>query len=657
MLNIKEKSINDHIGKALQLAGSLVIKNTDTVELMNRDFIAKYGEAAALGSGESDWRYYKHLNGELHPNDTSISIKSLEDQTVIPFTKTALSTRQVTRDAYRYGKPQFLNLVAQYKDYENYIKGVVYPVDPSISIPAEDGTILAWDTEYIDRNKEWFILEDLQEWIYNWLSRWDNKAFKITDDLFPAAKHGILSLYLPAKILEIRLRRADPVFSSSFYQELSISSWYNITTVPGSIPEYSKKWLSRNAYVNTAKKGQNITLDKVIDNVGNRAYISMSRLDRYQNSNNILKRPEILFKNTDTIQSNVLDTTKRYTEDEILALEAPLTYYNTTYGIFYKYPMLNMTRFSRTATGALISDIVDKTSSVPHHRSSVLIDMLGYMIQGEYNAIHIYKNPENNVKYSVNTRDLFYIYIWYIIKKQGGDPNTIPVWKFVHIPIDTDASTVLSNKPTDVRIDDKVNDYDSNHSKIETTNSASGYKKLATKVYRSNIKYWLTISNTGSKIESGVLRNLWYRFYGHGDRPSSGAATYAAFSSSLNITFPTNPDKETIDKTISEIEETLFEGYDREVLKEIQSFLKQTLNNKISYTSQFLTNIQTLNRLYGRILIPRIDFGKISQHYAVHGVLSEPPHEDIYATGDWFTVSFDQLTTTEQAQIKDIYNN
>lgn len=655
-MSVKEKIVIDHMDKAIKLAGSMVIKNVDSITLMNQDMESKYGATLAYGSGESDWRYYKHLFGEYHTQDISLTINALEDQSVIPFTKASLATRPVTLEAYRYGKEHYLRLVDRYPEYELYIKGVLYPVPYSESIPAQDGEILAWEKTYLDMTKEWYIMDELQEWIYNWLSRWDNKGFGLTDDLYPAAKHAILSLYLPAKILELKLKHSESITSSEFYRDLSIATWYGISEIPEYIPEYVRKWLYRNVRVNKSTIGQNRLLSNIQNNVAHISMISMDSGNRYQNYLNILRRPEILLKTIDSLSINSKDPNKRYILQEIYDMEKDIAFFNNTYQDFFKRPRLDNTRFSTTATGILISDLSDRTNSVSHNKRSMILDILGYAVQNEYSGLHTYTNPETGIEYTIITRDLFYIYLWYITKLQGGDPLNIPTWVYTHVPVSTNSASVLSNKPQDVKIDDAINEYDQKHKTVNSVSNGDTYNDMVDDIYKANLSYWLSVSNNGSKTLNGVLRNFWFKFYSYGSISSSGYSTYVNMVSSTGISFPTNIEESVMLKTIDAIEKSLFSGVDALTIYRIREFLKGVVSGKISYTTHLVGESDTQSRIYGRLSLPRMDFGTISEHYAVHGVINEPPHASIMANGDWFKVSFDQLTTSEQAQIKDIYS-
>lgn len=653
-MSVLVQKIDDHIEKAILLAGSMVIKNTDSEKRLN-DYVAlRYG-GSSVGATESDWKYYKNLYGELHTTDTAFSIVAIEDQTLIPFNKASLSTKPVTRHEYRYGTELYYRLVRKYPNMELYIKGVLYPSDPSYAISAEDGTILQYDSSLVEDN-EWFLITETQKWIYNWLSRWDNKGFGLTDDLYPAAKHAILSLYLPLRILAIRLKYSNPITSNSFYRDVYNTSHYDITEAYQEVPEIIVKWLHRNGRFLKENKGKQGVLEMLIDNVAKRSLIAFGGLDRFQSNDFSANLPDIFFTLRDGEQWNEYEVNRLYTETDILHKQRELTYYNDSYRDYYKIPDLKYTRHHEAPTGTMVSDVADLTDAIPHSYSSILLDTIGYIINSYYTGLIGYRNSDTGIEHTLSVKDAFFLYIWFLIKKQGGDPIGLPTWSYIHIPISTNAATIQSSGPADVKIYDTIQEYDNNHVLLEPINNVTSYRELINEVYSANLDFWLRVTETGSKSGHGILRNIWSKYYSYGSVIYSDYSNYSTMFNTLNIQMPATPSDKLIETSIDSLEKSLFGDIDSETVRKLQDFLKQTLGNKISYTSHVLFSLNDSKRLYGRLPLPRADVGTISEHYALHGVINEPPHEDIYATGDWFIVSFDQLTQAEQATLGDIWS-
>lgn len=291
--------------KAIVLARTMVVKFHSIAEAINQTLIDQGYEVDV--NNPSTWKYYLNMFGEYHQADKDrlralsggeteyIQIKVAGDNQPIDvdFTKTLLygdDADLAVANEYRFNTQYYKALITKYPEFEDLILGVLNPVPPSISIPANDGEILycggylktlmsSGIYHYVRQDygpiSENFLIESneenlisiLQEHIYGFLSRWWNANYGVTNDLFQATFMGILYLSIPQILGNIRIGNAKTSMAHSFHIREHLESYGNL----GWVTEYLSKgvllWLYRNMVWLTANQGKTQVFEAVIDNV------------------------------------------------------------------------------------------------------------------------------------------------------------------------------------------------------------------------------------------------------------------------------------------------------------------------------------------------------------------------------------------------------
>jgi len=635
------------------------IKNIDAVESIN-DFLRITHGDSSVGSDPLTWKYYLNVSGEYHSTDKPMSVNSVELQgLVIPFTKASLDTYKLTKDVYSYGTDKYYQLVEKYPEQELLIKGILYPTDINRAISAQDGEILAYDERYVQSN-EWGLIEEINQWIYNWLSRWNERGFTLTDELYSAARHGIMSMYLPLKIMDIRQRKIGTIHAHDFHKKLYISSRMSEDIVTSVLNEYSIQWIYRNLRYINAQRGKALTSDIIIDNLLELNKIPISWTTRTQ-----VKQPypsllpDILYK--DKALTTRWNTAKELyrTEAEVIDLEKDEAYYNASYLDYHTKSLSKYTRFSSMPTKVLLSYIIDKGDYVSHTYKHILIEHWGYMVaSNDYKGNVVWKNTYNDLEHTLTMSEAFALYMYFTLKKLNSslEPVGFPRWYYTHIANNTDTATVLTNMPKDVKVDTDIQDYGDQHTVIDTVIGGELFKTQIKKIYESNIYGWKKVLSKGNLYSNGIMRNMWFKYYKYGSIPLTDYPDYNTMFTALNITMPDNMSMSYIDTSLNELQKLCIGDVDEDTLRILQESVLRIFDLSTSYRTQTISKITNTFSYYGRHCGVKYTPGKISQYYSkVHPVISEPPHEDIHVTGDWFLVSFDQLTPAQQAQIGDIY--
>lgn len=291
--------------KAIVLARTMVVKFHSIAEAINKSLIDQGYDVDP--DNPASWKYYMNMFGEYHQADLDrlsalsggktqyIQIKIAGETHAVDanFTKELLYGEDAdlaVANEYRFNTHYYKALIAKYPEFEDLILGVLNPVSPTISIPANEGEILYCGGylktlmsggiyHYVRQDygpiSENFLIESneenlitiLQEYIYSYLARWWNANYAVTNDLFHANFMGLMMLTIPQILGNIRYGNAKTGQAHSFHIREHLESYGNL----GWVSEYLSKgvllWLYRNMIWLNANRGKAKVFDALIDNV------------------------------------------------------------------------------------------------------------------------------------------------------------------------------------------------------------------------------------------------------------------------------------------------------------------------------------------------------------------------------------------------------
>lgn len=165
--------------------------------------------------------------------DELVFVNSHDDQTLIPFTRKALSYHTKTAAAYKIPSSDYINLITRYPTQADIIKNVLYPI-PSISqaIDAPNYTLLQYDVELLNVDERPFLLSALEDMLTMIRVRWDVKEF-VYEDLYAVAAQSIvwtmlLLTLLKQRILNIRTEAAHSYHIWEFLKSHGIGNYKNV---------------------------------------------------------------------------------------------------------------------------------------------------------------------------------------------------------------------------------------------------------------------------------------------------------------------------------------------------------------------------------------------------------------------------------------------
>lgn len=262
----------------INLVESFIVKFSDEAYCNNK-VIINAGEL--VEKDPTTWRYYLNLNGEYHYSNLVMEIFSLDTLETIKLDKDILKLHPKTFAAIKPGKRLHLELVKKYPTQLVLINGLTNPVDPSISIPATDGTILAYDKTLVEE-QEHTLISTLNNKSIAIFGRWHIDTHLSIGVLYSTS---FLVNYAKAMIDEVMVTRKELIRTNETH---SYHIWRHLASngrLERFRPYLNNKqvlWLYREIDHLVNNAGFSETLDALIENlltaIGIRVYeLSMSQ--------------------------------------------------------------------------------------------------------------------------------------------------------------------------------------------------------------------------------------------------------------------------------------------------------------------------------------------------------------------------------------------
>ncbi len=580
-----------------KLCRTLTIKSNISAELINDYLIGLYGASIVDTNSPTTWKYYFNLSGSYHSTDKPMQVSSLDDLTTIDFTVSNLAIHKATRRAYTYGSRYYNSLLNLYPDQEQLILGILNPVNVNDAVDAKDGTILFYDATLIEP-QEINVIPDLQLYIYNFIARWDVKAFGISDDLYPTAQLGILYLNVLLKLLNIRVCNSKTDQAHTFHIRQYLASHNGMDKYIPYMTLEQTLYLYRNIdYIdnNAGKSDQFHTLIEKLLSLRNIPINEYSiRLkatfdtDLYPDVTIQRKRLNKQFNPTEKSQFNY---------DVLIGKEIRLADGNKDRYDTHKTDIevkLKTSKSSVIQTKDLESSMIDYSDSIPDPFVDVLFREWGHKsLEGEFNSTITITDPITLNKTNISVKDAF-IYSYYLLLESIGITvvdlpvylsskhrvSTLPTKQELLSLTDNSlgwlADIVLDNQPIDNNIV-----------------SITAFNEYATIVFDNAYKYWFLVSGIDDLYLRAHAERMVDAMYGYKsisldsetNNMSSWLANRGLSSNSLS--------KTESDNLISEIfkESTGFYIDKTLLVSNIQKYMIEALTELKSYTTQTVLEI------------------------------------------------------------------
>lgn len=510
--------IGNYISDTIDLVSTVCVKSAASADLVNTLLMAQHGPTAVNLNDPTTWKYYLNISGQLHPTQKAHKpqVKSLDTQVMIDFTISELASNPDTLTAYQYGTKYYIALVAANPLLEQYIKGVLYPVNINAAIAAPNNSILAYSTSLVEP-QEITLISKLSTWLYSYQNRWDIPSFNATDSLYQVAQMAAMYQAMVLKVLNLRLKACKTYETHSFHVLQYLASHQGIDVFVQYMTPQQQLYLYRNIAYLEHNQGSTNTLQLLIQNLLTSRNIPIASLDvKLENNFDSLAYPAILMKeiNVNTKVDNGLTTTLSY--DQLLAKLVNLTSGNNEYNINHHDSMLNQLQLSRVSdigTKFLDSSMIDYNDYVRYPLATIMSNLWPYLaFKGIYTGLLTIVDPATSAIYLVSPVDA-YALMWYCLMMSNGNTiTTIPAFIATRVPkavAPTVASMValcdnkytkapavalglLANQPAFPK---------------STTNNNSFYA-LAETYYNAGVYEWMTVSRTEDLFFASQVDNM-----------------------------------------------------------------------------------------------------------------------------------------------------
>lgn len=217
---------------------------------------------------------------------------------------------------YRYGGTYYKQLAERYPEKEDLILSILNPAETDIVLACEDGDILVAggyfrrhivdalgtrvsyqlrkednrdDDVLIEANED-NLIPRMQEWIKAFMIRWHNRDYVLTDDLYMASFLGVLYLYLPRVIINIRVSNCHTPQVHSYHVQEYLESHGQLGKYTPYLSLKEVLWLYRNVRYLEENSGKQEVFNAMVDNIA-----TPSRIPIYGYSlrHNLSKLPKL----------------------------------------------------------------------------------------------------------------------------------------------------------------------------------------------------------------------------------------------------------------------------------------------------------------------------------------------------------------------------
>ena len=656
-------TINKYYKNTYLLTNSLRIKFIDAAYAINvgmrkNDALKeKFGLLALVPTEDmTTWKYFLNLAGIKHFTNNDVKIKLLESNETVSLSKEILNTYTYSKDELRKNTDYLNNLLYQYPDDYGFIMGCIYPVDINTAINAKDGTILSYDSNYVESN-EYNLISEIQDWIQGFYSRYNISDFCLTDSEYFAGFLGVMMSKLPNKIVNIRLSKINTNEVHSFHLEhffrSNLDLWENVSKLNNE----TKFWLYKNLDYLIKHIGSEYTFKTIIDkifnnnNIGVGEYLLESKddvvvTDVNNTSISYFKRDGVKFVTNKLNPSYNMDNNNNLEASTIVNLE--LTTVND-YDVSFPVEMVD--DIIRNESNLLSNSVINKqktkildintiklfNSNGMDNLLSIMDNWLYMASNGKYQRKIYYTDPNSKVTVEVTPLEGYYILLKYLLKLNNNMDILLTTLKW---------SKIINSEITSP--DNLINSLYDNPYMVELTNTI--YDLLPNDIYninnneefktymdiRNNLydTVWLMDSNVSNPIVSGNIKHIVNRLFINGEvdlKVNGAGITIDGLLNKLGINFVIESNYD-IYSSIKELFLT-FTGINISVYEELDNDTNNyiaILNKLTSYTLQIIKSVDDMSSVFAPYTSDNVFAGDTGLATVISAKIIDPLERSTY---------------------------
>ncbi len=414
-----------YLNSCVALAQTIVVKSQESEQGLNQYVIDNFGASAVDETDPTTWKYYLNLSGQYHATDTTMYVISLDTMQTIEFSTANLFVHTATAAAYVFGSNYYRALVDQYPSQVMLILGILYPVDITTAIAANDGQILGYPSVYVEPN-EYTLIQKLQDWIYGFKSRWINPQYGISDELYFTVQLSNMYQGILQNLIGFREEACGTSEMHSFHQQQYLASHQGLDQYMDQLSLPQIIWLCRNINYIQRNVGMRSTFETLIANILTVRDVPLAAYTmRHDTTNMPLQSYPTVFFESDPLNfgENLVASTS-WTLDTMLDNEQPLATMNTeiqTDSTPEIQTLMENSLSNTLQTKVLNSAMVDESDSSPYTLENILMNhWLLFSSMDWYTAFLVVDNPQTGEPIiPMNAKDAF-TFMWFCYSMSIG---------------------------------------------------------------------------------------------------------------------------------------------------------------------------------------------------------------------------------------------
>ncbi len=462
----KSNNYQLYVESVLQLAETIVIKSAPAALALNT-YLVEEGISQVDTLDPTSWKYYMNLAGEYHPSDTVMTVISMDTTEEIIFSKENLKVHRATARGYAYGTRAYEDLVAQYPDQRYLIRGILYPVDITYAIAADDGTILGYPPGYVEENEYSFIAK-LQKWVNGYRGRYVNEAFSNSDGLYTASWMGLQHMLLILPILTIRQEACHTNQAHSYHVRQYLASHGRLDKYMDQMTTKQALWVYRNIRYLRNNTGKQENFEWLIEHIMTERNLPLAEFTMRHDLTVLEKQaapapvemmmriaseevtevtepvdkayyPNIMFRKSPKNLGYNVTGNDPITLDQILTKEDSFARSNVEFRELLMPEIKTQMENSLAnvvQTKFMESSMIDRSNNTPYTMTDILLhNWLALSVRSNYRAYVSVVNPKSGDRIPLQVKDAF-IFAWYsFCWARGIKLDTIPKVVATRVPL------------------------------------------------------------------------------------------------------------------------------------------------------------------------------------------------------------------------------
>lgn len=478
-----------------------------------------------------EWKYYINLSGNYHASNTEMFIYNRYIDSEMKLTVDNINAYpELKKELLTYDE-SFNNLVKKYPNQESLIKSILLPVDIEVAIEVEDGTIINYNKDLLDK-KEYSLMPKIQDYIYGFLARWYIESYVIVEDMYLTTILGMLYGSLYTEVESIRLSNLFTYEAHDYYIDLFFSSHLDTAEDINILPEDVKMWLYKNLRYLERHTGKNSTLDLIVEKIFTAAGIGIGEINLIKEdvTLNLENLTDInstsynvgnkVFKTNALNEYYIANKNKEYDLSQIIKKEMLLKENsNINYDIIIddEFSRVNTAKYLSEKTKILEFDdkIVLRTRTIPEMH--VIVDnWFYYAFNNKYNYTVEIKDINTNLVYNINAKQGALMLLKLMLASIGRTDTKLKYYKASTIirrdtNLKSSINRLFMDRPTSDVLVNKI--FDTIPAERSSFSDVDDIKDYILEVNELNNLLWYTICNVGNPITSATLKHFQDRIY------------------------------------------------------------------------------------------------------------------------------------------------